>query len=465
MPSAPPRRGRSRQFWVLAVGLGLIVLLDLALFGWLLFRSLSKREVERILLETRHEAEDVAGRIAGSAERTGGDLFTAVALEQESQTYIDSVLKQRDIVQTVEIRDKNGTLVMRDRRETQVKLPSPAESNPEVSHAPKVEVKSAERQSNYIVPPPNVEAGGQIITVPIGEFGSLEIGISQTELERRVSVLRLELARQTSAVGAVTLVLLVAGFILISALLRRGRRLEEQAADAERLAYLGTLAAGLAHEIRNPLNSLSLNMQMLEEDLAQPATTATNRRLVAITRSEIARLEHMVSDFLAYARPRPLELAIVAPTQLLQRVREVLAAEFARHRARVEVVDESEGARVRVDIEQMQQLLINLVQNGLTATEDCGRAPSITLAARRQGPKLLLEVADNGVGMNDDVRSRIFDIFFSTRKGGTGLGLAIAERIARAHGASIAVASEVGSGSTIAVVLPVATGDPGAAAA
>src|SRR6202049_5362259 len=93
-------------------------------------------------------------------------------------------------------------------------------------------------------------------------------------------------------------------------LLRRARRLELQAAEAERMAYVGTLASGLAHEIRSPLNALNLNMQMLEEEIAEqaPGTMPTGRRLLSITRSEIDRLQRLGTDFLAYAKPRPLEL-------------------------------------------------------------------------------------------------------------------------------------------------------------
>ena len=114
------------RFWWVAGLVGLFLLFDLGLFAWLIFRSLSQRELDRILLETREEAQDLAGRLNRSAQETGGDLFTAVALEQETQTYIDSVLRQRQIVQTVEITDRNGVLVMKERREAEVSLPAPS---------------------------------------------------------------------------------------------------------------------------------------------------------------------------------------------------------------------------------------------------------------------------------------------------------------------------------------------------
>ncbi len=429
---------------MLAGLVGAFLVLDLALFAWLIFRSLSQRELDRVLLETRQEAQDLAGRIHRSAERTGGDLFTAVALEQETQTYIDSVLRQRQIVQTVEITDKNGVLVMKERREAEISTPGPSAGNDKEipSSPPRVESRTIERRESKKIPLPNDALGSLDVTVPIGDFGSLRIGLSAVEMDRRIAQLRRDLVRQTALIGGLTAVLVAVAVALISVLIRRGERLETQAAEAERLAYVGTLAAGLAHEIRNPLNSLNLNMQMLEEDLPVEPAAGTHRHLLAVTRSEIGRLERLVSEFLAYARPRPLKLAETAAIDLLLAAREVLASQIAQRGVAVRIVDASEEASVRVDAEQIRQLLINLLQNALAATDETGRKPQVTLFARREGDRVELEVRDNGRGIPPADQPRIFEAFFSTRKAGTGLGLAIADRIARAHGGSLRVDSE-----------------------
>ncbi len=226
------------------------------------------------------------------------------------------------------------------------------------------------------------------------------------------------------------------------------------------MAYIGTLASGLAHEIRNPLNSLNLNMQMLEEEIEEiqgQGSAPTGKRLLSITRSELSRLERLVTDFLAYAKPRPLEIEEVPAVRLLERVPEVLAGEIQKRGARVEVDDRSGGARVRVDRGQMNQLLLNLAQNALAAAEEAGRPPVLELASYREGAVVLLELTDNGAGIPPEEQQRIFEIFYSTKKGGTGLGLAIVERIARAHGGRVLVRSEVGTGTTVTVELPAVT--------
>ena len=442
-----------RRLLIASAVFGVFVLLDIALFGWLIFRSLSQREIERVLLETREEAETLAKQIAHRAERQGKDLYTAVAVERETQTYIDSILREREIVRNVEIRDKNGMLVfeMQSRAIPRVN-PEPAPTISGTSELPRpIEKKTVDWANTYQVPD---------IEVPIGDLGLLQIGISGGELAKRIEVLRRDLIRQTGIVAVISLLLLLSAYTAVWVLLQRSRRLELQAAEAERMAYIGTLASGLAHEIRNPLNSLNLNMQLLEEEIEEiqaRGSMPTGKRLLSITRSELSRLERLVTDFLAYAKPRPLEIEEVPAVRLLERVSEVLAGEIQKRGARVEVDDRSGGARVRVDRGQMNQLLLNLAQNALAAAEEAGRPPVLELASYREGPVVLLELTDNGAGIPPEEQQRIFEIFYSTRKGGTGLGLAIVDRISRAHGGRVLVRSEVGAGTTVTVELPAVT--------
>jgi signal transduction histidine kinase len=438
---------------IASVVFGLFVLFDIALFGWLIFRSLSQREVERVLLETRNEAETIARQIEHQAEGKGKDLYTAIAVERETQTYIDSVMRQREIVQDVEIRDKNNLLVYKAKTRAVVPVQSPGSNSganpgptmgtPEL--APRLETKELKREFQYNVPS---------IQVPIGDFGTLVVGISGPELGRRVQVLRADLVRRAEVIGVITFLLLTTAYVAVWLLWRRAALLEAKNKEAERLAYIGTLASGLAHEIRNPLNSLNLNMQMLEEEIAETGGAPTGGRLLSITRSEISRLERLVTDFLAYAKPRPLELEDVPAVRLLERVEAVLAGELLRRGAEVEIEDRSGGARVRVDPGQLNQLLLNLAQNALNATEESGRPPQLRLLAYRHGSEVVLELVDNGIGISPEEQGRIFDLFYSTRKGGTGLGLAIVERIAKTHGGRITVKSSPGVGTAVAVAFP-----------
>ena len=441
-----PAPGLPRRLLAVAVALGLFLLLDIALFGWLIFRTLSEREIERVLLETRQEAEGLAGRLAGRAE-VAGDLFTALAVETETQTYIDSVLSQRDLVETVEVRDQHGVLVLRGRTELTIPVPAgrvvgrdAAASRP--GAPPAIEVRSEERQRTFDV------------TVPIGAMGTLRLGVSPAELERRLGGLRRGLVRQTGLVAVVTLVAVALAYWLILRLVERGRLLAAQAERAARLAELGSVAAGLAHEIRNPLNSLNLNFQLLEEELADRRGTLPRGRLLALTRAEIARLDRLVGDFLAYARPAPLEPGEVDAAGLLADVRELLAPELAA--AQVEVAIEiAPGMRpLAADRERLRQVLINLVRNAAQAMEGTPSPRRLWLRASQTARESRLEVEDCGPGVVEEDRERVFELFHSGRKGGTGLGLAIARRIVEAHGGWIGVERGSAGGARFAVGLP-----------
>ncbi|HEX2466514.1 MAG TPA: ATP-binding protein [Thermoanaerobaculia bacterium] len=431
----------SRRLLYGTILVGILILCNLGLFGVLLFRSLSEKEISRILLETRSEAEQIAQELAGEVERQGGtDLFNALVQEQETQTYIDRVLAQRQIVETVRIYDRSGKLVFENWRERLESGEEPPRLD--LADAPAIETKVLHREVPY-----------DVVEVPVGNVGSFVIGISRTELERRAGQLRADLIRSAAPIAVLTLVVLVGAYLFILWLVRRAKKLEGRAKEAEQLAYIGTLASGLAHEIRSPLNSLNLNMQMLEEE-SVVSDRRSNHRLLAITRAEITRLENLVTDFLSYARPRPLALARARAVDLLLELREVLAGQLRAGSVEIIVDDRTGGAEIEVDRDQMRQLLLNLVQNGVAAAEDAGRQPVVRLSAERDGNRVVLGIEDNGAGFAPELAERVFDLFYSTRKGGTGLGLAIARRIARAHDGEVELESTPGVGTRALVSLP-----------
>ncbi|MEM8929581.1 MAG: ATP-binding protein [Acidobacteriota bacterium] len=424
----------SRRLVLASTVFVLFVLFDIALFGWLIFDALSQREIEEVLLETRQQAEPIAEGLAAHAEAQGSeDLFVVVSVAQESRTYIESVLSQRELVRSIEIRDRDGMVVYQEQNRDELPLDGTV---PRMDDAGRPEQPLLET------------------TVPIGDLGTLVVGLSREEVQRRVQTLRGDLVRHASLVGAFTTILLIAGGIAFIQLFRRARRIEDQAVERERLAYVGTLASGLAHEIRSPLNSLSLNMQMLEEEARELEGSASQQRLLQITRSELRRLEGLATDFLAYAKPQPVERRKVALIELLRRVREVLAAEIRERGVEIDVEDRTRGHEVSVDPAQFGQLLLNLCQNALAAVETVRRERLVRLVARFDHDDPVLEVIDNGEGIPDRVRMKMFDLFYSNRKGGTGLGLAIVQRIAESHDAKIEVDTVPGSGTTVRIRFP-----------
>jgi signal transduction histidine kinase len=223
----------------------------------------------------------------------------------------------------------------------------------------------------------------------------------------------------------------------------------------EKLASLGMLAAGVAHEIRNPLTAIKAAVFIQQKKFPPGSAEAADAALV---QREILRLERIVTEFLQFARPAEPELAVMPADQPLKEVQLLLGPELARNNIRL-LLEESAPSRVKVDGEQMKQVLINLVRN---AAESIGRDGAITLRCRPERKPLgngetevvILEVADDGPGMAAEVEKRLFDPFFTTKPEGTGLGLSIAARIVEKNGGALQYQTRPNQGTTFGIILP-----------
>ncbi len=236
-------------------------------------------------------------------------------------------------------------------------------------------------------------------------------------------------------------------------------RLYERMKERDRLAALGEMAAGLAHEIRNPLSSIKGAVQLLEP----PADAGADGELVGIILDEVNRLDGVVRQFLDYARPLRLQSQSADVNELVRRTLRLLKArDIPESVVIAEQLDETVGA-VACDPDQLRQVLLNLALNAVQAMAGGG-----TLTVRTSRPRgrdgrtpstsgtegLELRVSDTGPGMTEDVRSRLFIPFFTTKEKGTGLGLAICQRIVKAHGGTLRVESRPGEGTTFVIRLP-----------
>jgi signal transduction histidine kinase len=223
---------------------------------------------------------------------------------------------------------------------------------------------------------------------------------------------------------------------------------EERADRAEHMAELGRLATGLAHEIRNPLGSISGAIQLLSTN---SGLSGDDRQLCEIIQREASRLNDLVSDMMNVAKPRAPEPSVV---DLSATVRDVigLAARSGRSSSDVSVVfDGEDGVAVRADGAQLRQLIWNLVRNAVQAS-NAGDEVRVSVVLEKNG-HVILTVEDHGVGLDETAKQRLFDAFFTTRSHGTGIGLAVVKRIADDHGFSIRVDSEEGQGATFTVDL------------
>jgi two-component system, NtrC family, sensor kinase len=232
------------------------------------------------------------------------------------------------------------------------------------------------------------------------------------------------------------------------------RSRQAQLAHTEKMAAMGTLAAGVAHEVNNPLAGI---LTCLETLRSNPDDAGLRERYLALVEDGIKRIAHTVQNLLDFSRPSAIR---PEPTEINHNLRHVAElTEFHARKAGVNVIFELDERNpiVLADHFQMDQLFLNLVLNAIQAMPAGG---TLTLRSKRRGAIVLAEVTDTGEGIADAIRDRIFDPFFTTRRvgEGTGLGLAVSYGIVAAHGGTIEVDSAVGRGSTFRVSLPAGAG-------
>lgn len=223
---------------------------------------------------------------------------------------------------------------------------------------------------------------------------------------------------------------------------------EEDLRRKERLAALGAMSAGMAHEIRNPLGIISSSAQLLAANLSASDSGA---QLLGIIQEETSRLNQLIGAFLAFGRPATPQLQPCDLRELVARVLLHLRALAAERGVRLEGDDGSAPLSVQADPAMLQQVLLNLLLNALDASAAGGL---VRVSLERRGGRVVLGVSDQGCGIPEELQSRIFDPFFTTKDQGTGLGLATAYKIVESHGGDLRVTSHAGAGSTFTVDLP-----------
>jgi signal transduction histidine kinase len=228
-------------------------------------------------------------------------------------------------------------------------------------------------------------------------------------------------------------------------------RLNQQLID--RYTEIARLAGGLAHEIKNPLSTIRLNMDLLAEEFANPESPKERRALakIRVVQRECQRLQELLDNFLDFAKVRRYHFQ---PSDLNHVVRQILDLYKAKlQQAGIEVIDylASDLPLVLLDREAFESALSNLIINAEQAMPNGGQ---LVVRTYRTPEGVALELIDTGCGMDEHTLEHIFEAFFSTKKGGSGLGLPTAKRIIEGHGGTIEVRSQVGTGTQFTIRLP-----------
>jgi signal transduction histidine kinase len=410
----------------------------LSIAGYLMLRELDIEVLHRQVGAAWTEAQRIAEVVSSVArDREGLDMYRVRQNRDLLRSIVNERIAGRSFVRYVEIRDRFGApllLVARDAPRLGAQVPGTREGAP--------------------APEPL-----QVIRVPLAPVGAapageVRVGYDHDSVGRELEALRQSLKLRIYGAATAGILVLVVGLVYVLYLIRKNRRLEQSRLAAERRSYVGLLASGLAHEIRNPLNAMNMNLQMLEEELHMipGAQDAETRELLDQTKREIKRLEQLVSNFLTYARPAVPHFETCNLNEVLEQVSRFLDADFRASGVELRLELEPMLPSVELDETQFKQAVMNLLVNARQVLRSGGCVRLRTRAG--SGGEAVIEVEDDGPGIPADTLDRIFDVFYSNRGGGTGLGLPIARQIVDRHGGAIEVDTAEGEGTTFRIRLP-----------
>ncbi|MGH7941899.1 MAG: two-component system sensor histidine kinase NtrB [Limisphaerales bacterium] len=234
------------------------------------------------------------------------------------------------------------------------------------------------------------------------------------------------------------------------------KRLEHAKLQAERLATVGTMAAQVAHEVRNPLGSITLNLDLVQKEFSK-ISAATNFQsgefaaLLTDIREEIQRIKRVIDDYLKFARLPKLQLRPLPLNDFLEQKLSFLSAELEKANVRLKTGFDPELTKIDADGEQLWQAILNLVHNSLDAMPKGGE---VIIGTWRQNGEVQVRVSDQGHGMDEEQVAHVFTPFFTTKPGGTGLGLTLVQHIATEHGGHVECNSHIGKGTTFTLYFP-----------
>ncbi|MDP6963392.1 MAG: ATP-binding protein [Planctomycetota bacterium] len=229
---------------------------------------------------------------------------------------------------------------------------------------------------------------------------------------------------------------------------------QASAVDSQTLARL---AGGLAHELKNPLSTIGLHLTLLQEDWEGEDSSKSRRtiRTIDTLRNEVERLNNILEDFLRFARTDSLEFNPASINALIEQVVEFSTPEAQRLGVQIHSYLDLNLPNIWIDKARVRQVLLNLIINSRQAIESSGEGSgNISLISRKDGAFLIVDIVDDGPGMDADTLASCFDVYFSTKSKGSGLGLATVRRIVEAHGGEMSIESAPGAGTKVHLRFP-----------
>jgi signal transduction histidine kinase len=452
--SIRPRSLRA-QIYLCAVAAFLIIGFIVTVVAVTIVNRMKNRLVEQSITLVRDSGEELADQLSALLQQAGATSFSELAEPERRQArdMINRFARQTNALTLFTLQEDNRVAYLIDRGGAQAGPLAPQPPMPG-DVPPGVDLE-------HFQPPTTGDNQPVAITLqptrPGGSNPTLRVFflLSPKRVESSLKPTSQAITRVSLILVGILLVLLAAAITSLARVLSHLMTVHDESARLDRLAYVGTLAAGLAHEIRNPLNAMSINLDLLAEDLGTDSAAAPeSRKLVSSVKSEITHLNKTVENFLAFARPpRPAHETV----DLGKSMREAVIAvgpELESRGIRCHVGELPDGAPVEVDPTTLHQALTNILLNAMQAMDK--RERHITVSGQQDGHRADLTIADNGKGIPPDHLDHIFEVFYTTKADGSGLGLPTAKRVIEDAEGSITVDSLAGQGTQVTITLPLA---------
>ncbi len=321
----------------------------------------------------------------------------------------------------------------------------------------------------YVVPLARLPKAGEQNPWMLIEDKQLRSRISEAiETESRIQDMELNIMSRRGTLRPVSLDVLpltsqgaIIGSLITLRDIEEKRRTQMELRRAKNLASLTNLAAGVAHEIKNPLGSMSLHIQLMQRELKQNGSieAESGSEYLQIIGDEIERLNSIVVDFLFAVRPMDLQLQRQNPEQLCEEVLNFLSHEFIQKGIRIRRRYAKDLPGIDMDARFVKQALLNLLQNAMAAMSQAGlkQAGVCTITTAREASHYAIHIKDTGSGISAENQEQIFEPYFTTKDNGTGLGLSFVYKVMQEHGGQVLVRSKQGKGSEFVLLFPLPT--------
>jgi len=383
----------------------------LSIGAYIMIKDLGEKEVFRLLDYYRKELGTLMTTIP-ETEKAKGFQFEKVVT-----TRINQFMVEKKVFDSYELYDSEGRLL---RKEDFLKggqvFSSPDIQGPPPGYA-HVEIRNK-------VP---IEVNVQVAP---GKMGKAVLNVSGQVLAAQARDFRNEMIFKFSILLFLIFLMLLFSYLYVVRLLKVSRKIQSESEEQKRLSYLGLLSSGLAHEIKNPLNSLKLNVQLLEEGLKTGSGKEELLSSVDPMLTQVKRLEKLTRDFLLYARPSDPEMKIQNIRPLIEELLLFFGEEIKGKELAVRLDFPDDLREVPIDQNMIRTAFSNLILNAVQACEEKGR---IAIEGRNGESEITIDVIDDGPGIAPENRDKVFDIFFTNKSDGTGLGLSIAKRFVELH--------------------------------